>query len=237
MTNDRGEVSETRTAILHVGDLAAAELLEVAESAVLPGNAKEALYKDLVNRGGGEAQELKDSEVLSKRKEHEPTFEIEEDYRDELTSFYAEYGESNVGPLLAEGDHAALATKLFDGDVATPVRGLSHYMDALVQARFDGAQLVNRVDIHWSGRVPDGYMRLELQTSDDADAAWTSAVNDDRTWEFGNVLMGGTLVGARFPGETVTSLYFPERKAEAVRLLLGGFRDEVSEVRFYGPSQ
>ena len=160
--------------------------------------------------------------------------EIEEDYREELAAFQAAWGEEHVAPLLEKEANVAAAFTLFDGDLERPLRDTYHYMDSLLQAQFESARTLDRVEIHWRNRVPNRPVRLELQTSTDMPRCWTSVVNDDRAWEFSTVRVGGTLLGARLPGDEVTTLYFPPRKAKAARLLLSGVPDEITEIRFLG---
>ena len=233
MTNVRGEVTETAPVTVFVAGEDPERLLEVDRIAFLDGDAKQALYKDLVARGGGEAEKLVGSAVLAKRGDA-PVHEIEEDYREELSELYRGFGEDVLAPLLEDEQRLATAGLLIDGDTSTAPRGLYHWMDSLVQVAFAKPALVSRIDVHWKRAAPTRPIRLEVQVSEEADA-WTSVVNDDRAWEFGTLLLGGPLTGGILPAGEVTTLRFPPREARAVRLLLGQVPDEVTELAFYGP--
>ena len=123
---------------------------------------------------------------------------------------------------------------LFDNDLTTSVNDLYSYQDTLVQARFSSKRRINRLDIHWKNGVPRKPVRLEIQTSDNP-AAWYSVVNDEPLWEFSVGRVGGTLRSEILPEGEVTTLYFPERSTQLVRLLFSSFPNEVTELKFYGP--
>ena len=224
MTNARGEIAHSQPVTIYIGHPDQQKAVSVSTSSMMPGTQKNKLYGEFVKLGGGEAQKLKDSKVLAADGD-------EAAYRKELHGFYAEYGKTAFRDAL-DTDAAEI---FFDGETDVAGNKLYSGADTLVQAAFSSVKRINRLDIHWKDRVPDKEIRLEIQTSVKPEA-WYSFTNDDRLWQFSAGRMGGTLKKEHLPGTgSVSSIYFPEREARAVRLLLTAFPDNaVTEFRFYG---
>ena len=200
----------------------------------MPGQKKNELYKDFVKKGGGEAAKLPGSKTLAEQGDR-ANHEIEKRYRDELFAFYRRYGKTEMKAAIDSEEALRSGAVLFDGKHDAAARDLYNYQDTLVQASFDKPTRISRLDIHWRRGVPDRFVRLELQTSSALPECWYSVVNDERLWEPSVARVGSTLLGARLPGEErVTTLWFPEREAKAVRLLLTSFPSEATEFVFYG---
>ena len=235
MLNKRGEVSTSLPVTIRYGATEGLSRIEVASAAVIPGGKKSEIYKDFVSKGGGEAAKLPGSRVLEKQGDR-PVHEIEKPYRDELLAFYRKYGQNEMKAVLDSDAAIAAGSVLFDGDRKKAPRDLYNYQDTLVQARFAKPTKISRVDLHWRRDVPDRYVRLEMQTSEDADGSWYSVVNDDRAWEGSVARLGGTLLGHKLPGAgtRVSTIWFPERTVTAVRFLLTSFPSEITEIEFLG---
>ena len=236
MTNRRGEVTESAPCVVFVGREDALEPVSVAAARLLPQKAKTALYGRFKAKGGGEGK-LSNSMALKRRKEAGlASWQIEKEYSAEAQTMYRAFGSEQVSTVLAEPIHASLAAPLVDGDLQTAGTELYGWLASMIQFDFGEAREICRLDIVWKERVPETPVRLELQTASDP-AAWTSVVNDESLWEFGVVRVGGTLQRRPLPGETVTSLYFPQRQCRYARLLLTGFPNGVAaEMRFLGRS-
>jgi len=231
LTNTRCEISHSEPVVVFIGTPESQRLISVTRGAMIPGAEKIAVYEDFVAKGGGEAARLKNSKTLPRRKEGRPLYEAEVPYRRELHEFYAQYGSNAFSNALSED----LATVFFDGNIDVASPDLYSSADTLVQAAFPSPRRVNQIDIHWRKGIPGKKVRLEIQTSM-APKAWHSVVNDDRLWGFSAGRLGGTLTPRSLPGTgRVSTIYFPEREAQFIRLLCTGFRDEVTELRFYGP--
>lgn len=235
LTNTRGEVTMSPPATLYFGSPREAEPIAVEASTMIPGRAKVKLYQDFVQQGGGEAAQLPGSKTLRKNVDQSSLHLFEKEYHDELNAFYASYGLSSMRSVVEDPEHVKLASGLFDGDTETAVGSL-YSSDTLVQASFSEPAFVNRLDIHWGSKAFNKPVRLELQTSTDYPACWTSVVNDEPLWESSVCRVGGTLTKQVLHSKSrVTTLYFPATEAKAVRLLLGSFpNDGVTELIFYG---
>lgn len=231
LTNTRGEISHSKPVIVFVGTPDRQKPISVSKSSMIPGSQKNSLYQDFISKGGGEGHRLKESKVLASRKKGSPAHGIETAYRDELHDFYACYSQAEFKDSLND----ELSEVYFDGNTDVSGHKLYSSADTLVQAGFPSTRKVNRLDIHWRKSVPKKKVRLEIQTSDDPNA-WHSFVNDERLWESSAGRLGGTLIRENLPGSgRVSAIYFPEREARFVRMLLTSFRDDVTEFRFYGP--
>ena len=235
LTNSRGEISFSDPVTIYCGKPSNAEPVAIAKASMIPGKKKAALYGDFKRKGGGEAGTLKGSKVLAAKPEDAPTHTIEQDYAKELQAFYRRYGQDEMKAIVDSPENTTEAALFFDGDLSVASGKLYDWRGTLVQAQFPAKRRINRLEIHWQNGVPGNPIRLELQTSNQLPDCWYSVVNDEPLWEPSVVRIGGTLIRQPLPGKRVSTLYFPERNVQAVRLLFTSCPNEVTELRFYGP--
>ncbi|WOO43407.1 DUF4955 domain-containing protein [Rubellicoccus peritrichatus] len=235
LINSLGESSLSNPITLFSGSPSSLRPLPVAGASMIPGNDKQKLHADYVSKGGGHARVIPDSKTLASRKDDEAYYLFEKDYAVELQEFHERYSDEAVRPIVEKAQNVNLAKTLFDGKKRGESRGLYHYMDTMVQAWFDWPRKVNRLDIHWKNGAPAKPVRLEILTSSNYPECLYTVANDESLWEFSVGRLGETLIRESIDGEDVTTLYFPEREARAVRLLLSGVSGEVTELEFFGP--
>lgn len=234
LTNVRGEISWSEPTAYHF-DAAAPSAASVSSSTMITGADKKSLYGSFTAVGGGEAPVATGSAVLAAKPSTQPYHEVAVAYEAERQGIYSDFGVNTMAPYLSDAGRIAAAGKFFDNNSGTS-GSVYYYLDSLVQAVFAGPQRINRLDIHWSGNAPSSGVKLEIQTPLNYPACLNSVVNDEPLWEYGICRIGGTLrQEVLHSSGGVTTLYFPERTAQAVRLLFGNFDGTIAELKFYGP--
>ncbi|VGO14176.1 hypothetical protein PDESU_02735 [Pontiella desulfatans] len=234
LTNVRGEVSFSDPIAVHCGS-SMIQQQSVSSATYANGNDKVAQYSDFLSIGGGEASYNTGSAVVASKPANAPWNTIEVAFEAERQGMYSSFGTTNQAAFLGNAGRVAAGAKFFDNNLGTSST-VYHWLDTLVQADFGSTVRIHRLDIHWSGSAPSSGVRLELQTPLDYPACLNSVVNDDKTWESGVWRIGGTLRQEILPSSGgVTTLYFPERPVQAVRLLLSNFEGNIAELKFYGP--
>ena len=235
LRNSRGEISNSEPVTIHCGDLSHIQAAAVATATMIKGGDKTTLYDKFTAAGGGEASNTTRSAVLASKPENQPYHEVAVAFEAERQSIYRNFAANTIAAYLADPSRTTAAAVFFDGDTTTSGT-VYHSLDSLVQATFASQVRINRMDIHWKGTPPTSGARVEIQTPLSYPACLTSVVNDEPLWESSVGRIGGTLRKEVLPvANGITSIWFPERNTQAIRVLFSSVSGKIAEITFHGP--